>query len=483
MNDTKSAGASRILAKTAVGLWLVSLALPGFSVEYLADPAYGFYILLGGILLGWGVHGWAAYSNIFFIIAAFKLLRRPDSIPIGVSTAMVALAATIPMFEGTIQNAGTMAIYPVVSWGWGAVLWLMSISVLATATACRANLLTESTLKTVPFLLGAVLIAVGAFRMHQFGNASDQDREMYLPRSMAFSVADFCRVPLVWPAGPVVQSGEIIAIDIDGPLRSDVSPYMPIKLPEFVRYERFGYDWEKFDLADIPSITVRSAPESKNIVLQVKSTPDGGVIRILNRASSAVLYEQPLRLVVAKDGRNRVCPLSGPDQSKLLSKGHYDALKIALGPVIKSSSSTVSSGNAGDRKSQTSLLSEEAKPCGLKSAYFDSQYAEQDLDGRHVVLSGDIRKLGTFCSPSYVGLVHVRSGPVGSPDRLNSDVYIYDRKTLRPLASFNDRSGCLASGGACRETVPTEDIVGLQIEDEKATVNTVEGVAVAKRRF
>lgn len=482
MNDKNSAGASRTLAKTAIGLWLVSLALPGFSVENGGEPLYGIFILFSGITLGWGVNGWAAYANIFFVITAFKLLRKPDSIPIGFTIAMAALAATIPMFNGPIQSEATMATVPVVSWGWGAILWLLSIGVLATATACRAKLLPESTVKTVPFLLGFMLIAVGGYRFHQWGDASDQDREMYLPKSMAFSVADFCRVPLVWPTGPVVQSGEVIALDIDGPLRWDVTPYMPIKLPELVRYERFGYDWDKYPLADIPSMTVRSTPEPKKTLLQVKTTPDGGVIKIVNRDTRAVLYEQPLRLVVAKDGRKRVCPLSGSDQWSGLSRGHYDALRVALGPIIKSSSSTASLQKLIDRPPQTKLLSEDAKPCGSKGQYFDSNNTEQDLDGRHVVLRGDVRKLSPLCSSSYVGLVFVRSGPVGSPDRLNADVYLYDRKTLRPLASFNDRSGCLVAG-ACSGTVPPENIVGLQIEDGKATVNTVEGVAAAMRRY
>ena len=155
-------------------------------------------------------------------------------------------------------------------------------------------------------------------------------------------------------------------------------------------------------------------------------------------------------------------------------------MKVALGPVIKSNDATASSGNAGDRKPQTRLLSEEAIPCSNRGVYFDSKNAEQELDGRHVIFPGDIRKFSTFCSSSYIGFVYVRSGPVGSSDRLNSDVYLYDRKSLRPLASFNDRSGCLVSGG-CIETVPPENIEGLQIEDGKATVLTVEGVAVVKR--
>jgi hypothetical protein len=280
----------------------------------------------------------------------------------------------------------------------------------------------------------------------------------------------------------MVQSGEIIALDIDGPLRWDVTPYMPIKLPEFVRYERLGYDWDKYSLADIPSMTVRSTPEPKKTLLQVKTTPDGGVIKIVNRATRVVLYEQPLRLVVAKDGRKRVCPLSGSDQWSGLSRGHYDALRVALGPIIKSSSTTASLGKLIDRPPQTKLLSEVAKPCGSRGMYFDSNNSEQDLDGRHVILNGDVRKLSPFCSSSYVGLAFVRSGPVGSPDRLNADVYLYDRRSLRPLASFNDRSGCLVSG-ACSGTVPPENIAELHIEDDKAIVNTVEGVAAIKRRF
>jgi hypothetical protein len=482
MIDVKKMNVSRTLAKTAVSLWLVSLALPGFSVEYGAEPFYGIFILFLGILFGWGVSGWAAYANIFFILASFKMLKKPDSVPIGISIAMVVLAAMTPIFNGPIRDEGSGTIVPVVSWGWGAILWFLSIAFLAIATACRAKLVPKFNLKLVPIFLGALLITVGAYRMYQWGNASDQDREMYLPKSMAFSVADFCRVPLVWPTGPLVQADETVAIDIEASLRSDVAPYMPIKLPEFVRYERFGYDWEKFQFADMPSMTVRSSPEPKNIFLQVKRTTDGGVIKILNKSTNAVLYEQPLRLVTAKDGRMRVCPLSGSEQWSGLSRGHYDALKVALGPVIKPKSATVSSGNANDHKSQIKLLSELAKPCGNKRAYFDSQNAEQDLDGRRVVLGGDIRKLSTWCSPSYVGLVFVRSGPVGMTERLNSDVYLYDRKTLKPLASFQDRSGCLASGG-CSGTVLLDNIEGLLIEDEKATVNTAEGVATSKRRF
>jgi hypothetical protein len=482
MIEIKRISVSRVLTKAAICLWFVSLALPGFSVEHTSEPIYGIFILFAGILFGWAVNGWAAYANIFFLVIAFKLLRDADSIPIGLSIAMVALATTIPMFNGIIQSEGTMATVPVVSWGWGAILWLMSVGVLATATACRAGHLSESILKTAPLLLVALLISVGAYRMHQWDIANDQEREMYLPKSMALSVANFCGVPFVWPAGPVVEAGGVVAVDIDGGLRSDVPPYMPIKLPEFLHYERFGYDWEKYELADLPSITVRSESQPKNIVLQVKTTSEGGVIRILNRATKSVLYEQPLRLGVAKDGRKRVCPLSGSDQWSGLSRGHYDALKVALGPVIKSTGTSDALGNAGERKIQTKLLSEEAKPCGGSVQYFDYKNAERDLDGRRVVFDRDVRNLSPFCSPSYVGLIFVRSGPAGAPDRLNSDVYLYDRQTLQPLASFNDRGGCLVSG-RCSGFVPPENINGLRIEDDRVTVNTAEGVAVAKRRY
>jgi len=117
-----------------------------------------------------------------------------------------------------------------------------------------------------------------------------------------------------------------------------------------------------------------------------------------------------------------------------------------------------------------------------RGQYFDSKNAEQDLDGRRVVFGRDVRNLSTFCSPSYVGLVFVRSGTVGAFDRLNSDVYLYDRQTLRPLASFSDKGGCLVSGG-CSGFVPAGNIDGLRIEDDKATINTAEGVAEAKRRY
>ena len=482
MIDIKRASVSRTLAITAVSLWLVSLALPGFSVEYGETTMYGIYILFLGILFGWYVSGWAAYANVFFIMVAFKLLRKSDSIPTGITIAMVTLAASMPLFEGLILSEANLAIMPVVSWGWGAIFWLMSVGVLASATASRALLLPESIFKIVCVLLGAFLIAVGAYRMHQWGNASVQDREMYLPKSMAFSVADFCGVPLIWPTGPVVQAGETITVDIDARLRSVAAPDGPLKLPEFMRHERAGYDWEQFEPKGGPSMIIRSVASPKTIVLQVKSTPEGGVIKLLNTATGAVLYEQPLTLGITKNGHKRVCPLSGSDKRGGLSRGYYDALKVALGPVIKSSDTNVWFADAGDRKSQTKLINEEAKPCGSRGTYINVNDTEQELDGRHVVFGGYARKLSTFCSPSYVGLVFVGSGPVGRSRRLNSEVYLYDRKSLRPLASYYATPRCEDSG-RCSATVPLENIVGLQIEDDKATVNTAEGLAVVERFF
>ncbi|MBK1685714.1 hypothetical protein CKO18_19370 [Rhodoferax fermentans] len=426
------------------------------------------------------VNGWAVYANIFFTIVAFRLLKKSDSTPIATTIAMVALTATIPLFEGPILSEATMETASVVSWGWGAILWVISIGVLAAATGIRSGILPESTLKIVPVLFASLLIAIGAYRMYQWKNANDQEREIYLPKSMAFSVADFYGIPFVWPTGPVVDAGDSVAVEIDGSLRSDVTPYVSIRVPELLSYERFGYDWQKFELADMPTLTVRSTVKPKNIALQVKRTPEGAVIRILNRASNTALYEQHLRLIVAKNNRTHVFPTSDSIEWSGLSRGYYDALKIALNPVVVPSEISPASRNIGKNKTQMKLAEEAAIPCEEKRTYFKSPDSFDNLDGRYVILDR-YHNFAALCSKSYVGLIFVWSTPSRS-SKLGSDVYLYDRITLRPLAKFSDRDECVY-GVSCNEYVQPESISRVRIENDKVSVDTAAGVALVKRKY
>ena len=124
------------LLACAVLLWLVSLALPGFTVARSPEPWPGARNLGYGLVFGWLCRGWAVYANIFFFVAVLQLFR--GKLPIVSTATMVVLAFTLPLFNGVPRDEGTGVILPVESWGLGAGLWLASLLALAVAVAVRA---------------------------------------------------------------------------------------------------------------------------------------------------------------------------------------------------------------------------------------------------------------------------------------------------------------------------------------------------------
>jgi hypothetical protein len=151
----------------AVGLWLVSLALPGFIVQGRTEVWNGGNILWLGLLFGWAVLGFAVYANLFFVPVAIRLfLGKRPTIAVGL---MLVLAATLPFFRGVIADEGSGAVLPVVSWGWGAVLWIVAIVLLALAAAVRAGRAAATTARDLAILLAA-LDTANAARVKSLGD-------------------------------------------------------------------------------------------------------------------------------------------------------------------------------------------------------------------------------------------------------------------------------------------------------------------------
>jgi hypothetical protein len=170
------------LALASCVLWLASLALPAFMVDSRAESMLGGVVLLTGLLFGW-----SAYANIFFAVAAMTLLSggRPRRSVL----AMLAFGATLPIFKGVIRDEGSGTILPVVSWGWGAVIWILALLLLATAAAIRARLVSLAVARTLVGLMLVSFAAIVSLHFYQRAAANFQERSLYLSSGLAFTRA------------------------------------------------------------------------------------------------------------------------------------------------------------------------------------------------------------------------------------------------------------------------------------------------------
>ncbi|MES2937140.1 MAG: hypothetical protein V4864_05640 [Pseudomonadota bacterium] len=450
----------------ALACWGLSLLLPGFMVDTRAAPWFGGAILLMGLLFGWMVQGWAVYANLFFAVAAIALMRgRTPRLSI---IAMLALAATLPLYRGVIQDEGSGTILPVASWGWGALLWLASLVLLATATALRRGLLSPAGARNVAFSLGACLFAAVVLHVYQRSFANDQERAVYLSPSMIFTKASFCGVALTPVAAPVVPPGTIVRLDVDPQLREPgSSPYL--WLPKLSNDQQGGFSWVSWQDLSVSSVHVKvqmdAAPGGPQV--EARKTADGAVVRVLAAPGGRILYEQRLRATTGVNGHRIYCPMSTQFGFKGLQIGYDTQLLRALGEGSQASRREISR----DEVART--------PCDPGAQDLDGVQGLQLWDGRKVILQPEsIRTRKGFCSDSYVVLVYVSDhSAAGVPD-MSPVAQVFDRRTLRPLAVFNDRRVC--PHPRCAEA-PRDLATGVRIADMRLVVESGAGDLAATR--
>jgi hypothetical protein len=115
----------------ALVMWLLSLVLPSFSVGPESTVWLGGKVLLYGLGFGWLCSGWAAYANVFFLVAAVRLFL--GKAPTVSTLLMVVFAATLPLFKGVPRDEGTGVVLFVSNWGAGLWVWLTALGCMATA--------------------------------------------------------------------------------------------------------------------------------------------------------------------------------------------------------------------------------------------------------------------------------------------------------------------------------------------------------------
>lgn len=447
-------------------LWGISLALPGFLPDTHGHALPGVYVLLLGLPFGWMVMGFAAYANLFFLRAAWLMLRGRQ--PRASIVAMLVLAATVPLFRGVMRDEGSGAILPTASWGWGAVLWGAALVLLATAAAVHAGRIRACGLR---LLAGAGLVLLAAlFGLHawQWSRANLQERSLYLSPGLAFTLAPRCGVGLVPVSAPLLPPGSAVVLDIDPELAKPTGRRPELVLPMRLRQVRPGDAWRVLEDDPSMALTVQQrVPLGPEVpVVQARATADGAVLRLLASAQGRVLYEQPLRRLTTLSGRSVYCPM-------LTSPGHDGALRQGPDTELLKAIGT-------PRGSAPARLKEEvaSMPCPVGTQDLDGIEGLREWDGRQVLLPASIRSRASFCSESYIALAYLGQQTTAPDRELSPVVTVFDRHSLRLLAWFNDRQTCRQ--GRCPEA-PPGTATGVRIGDRQSAVITRSGEFVAQR--
>jgi hypothetical protein len=121
---------SRLLSFFAFLVWLSSLALTGIVLYAGQKRLSGLEILASG-WLGPLVGNFAWFANVFFIVG----VRRLWSSRTAIIPSLIAVLLSLDAFRFTsyLLNEGG-ATTPVYGYGWGAVLWFLSVSLLLAAS-------------------------------------------------------------------------------------------------------------------------------------------------------------------------------------------------------------------------------------------------------------------------------------------------------------------------------------------------------------
>lgn len=456
------------LTLAALALWLVSLTLPGFSAEGSRDVWHGGMILLIGLPLGWMLHGWAVYANIFFIYAVIRiLLGRKPTLAI---LCMIVLAATMPFFTGVVENEGNGEWLPIASWGWGAFIWLISLFILTCAALFQTLRLGARSLIVVTLAVFGTLSFISFKHHEQWLKADVPERQLYLSDGLAITRSSFCGEKLIIPTNPVLAAGTVLEEDID----PDLQRHRPwIILPHIPNYHADGYDWVSYSVDNHRSaaLTVRYRSAANHPLLQVKRTGNGAVIRILAEDRKNILYEQRLSLKQIEKKSPIYCPMESQEYSntKARSTGYDKELLHALGESTSK-----------DHVWDASLSSEDASErCSLGPKGLDGIKDLRLWDGRQVIFGNGLLSTGQgFCSKNYI-LIENLAPYSSAPQKLGYVIEIFDRTTLRPLAVFNGVHEC-TSLDTCN-IFKKEVATGVRVSNSTAVIESPYGGFIANR--
>ncbi len=426
--------------------------------------------------LAWLGAGWAVYANPLFVYVVLKSLRGKPA-PVAV-LLMLLLALTTLSFDKMLVNEGGTTSQ-VVSWGWGAILWGLSLGTIAIASMSLSVSLHagRALAVTVMATIGGLLLAVGGIRFQQWQQANEQDRGVFLSPSMAFTTAELCSANFVWPEESLIPAGERISVEVDEKLKGNSRPSLSLpQLPGIQQEEDIA--WVTFDDNPFPISTVKVQVPIANAryLLRVGKTDSGASIQVLDTHKGVPLYKQPLAIMWNKNGYGTYCPTAW--ESSIAGMGYQKAILRLF--------------QTESRLSKPQALRPEAisERCNPEKGVRLGEWVT--WDGREIVLPDRLYGHDTgLCSESHAAIVqaHLHMERADSPPEVwSAQVWLFDRSSLRPIAGFHyqkDQNSGAAFGQRAMYKyyeAPAEMVQSLAIENnDTVRVQTQLGDIVLSR--
>ncbi|WP_020484608.1 hypothetical protein [Methylomonas sp. MK1] len=420
------------LAIAALCLWFFSLFFPGFKYGFGGETLNGIYILLLGIPFGWMSNGWAVYANVFFISVFFKVISEKK--PVWSVLFMVGFAATLPLCNEILVNEnGGMS--PITAWGWGAIIWIEALILMACAAFVQIGLLGARGLWLSGILMIAVFLGVYQLHLRQLREANEQEKTLFLSGKMAFMTLDPCGIEVTWPERQMIQSNATLGVYMDAQLTEPKKgmPHLYLPMPDNYIEIQDDREWMVYGQYKGYGIRVLRAKQNNYPVLEAKANQGGAVIRLIGEKKE-VLFEQLLRIKSLGD-RSYYCPLDSQYEKNYpqgkLADGVDSALKIVLG----------FNGSPKQMEKKSAISDELAEEhCGFHMIRLKDGKLHGVMDRRNVIIDFSwIEDYTEFCSDHYVALVQVNEG-TKNDHSLGGSMFLFDRNTLRPIVRFTSNS-------------------------------------------
>lgn len=287
------------LALLALAFWLISLSLPGLVLYADQRTLPGYEILLMGWLSPL-VFNFAWFANVFLLRAIYRL--RSGGTPINSAVFAVLLSLDTYRFTQFLLDEGGGST-PVYGYGWGAVLWMMSMSIVVMAVGARqrevANTGQSSGERELLLPVGLILCAIVLGSSSYFAITDRMvanSLETQRLSNVAFKRGKICGAPRSISIDPIRNLSGPVEIVIEKQGGHSNYPFAQIKsllawgIPT-VRVGNTDYSYESSDQSRVlSSVPAANQPAATLYVSEQNSHKI--YAKLVETATSRTVFEQ-----------------------------------------------------------------------------------------------------------------------------------------------------------------------------------------------
>lgn len=300
---------ARLLATVALAVWLVSLAFTGLVLYSGQQHLLGIEILAMGWLSPL-VLNFAWFANLFFLVAVSKILAGKVVVDSPVWATLLSLDTL--RFSKYLLNEGG-ATTPIYGYGWGAVLWFLSIFLLVIAAGFRRREVAlaegvenagRSDIIAGSVLVSLLLVMVAYFSIHDHlvANRTEAQRLNWI----AFKRGTVCSAPEEMEVTPITHLSGPVEIVLEG----SIYPFVEIKslLDWGIPKVRVGdRDYSRVDPGNAESLSSEKANGRAAAILQITEPHRNKGVRVSLRETSTgrLVFD---RSWIKEKNSNSLCP-------------------------------------------------------------------------------------------------------------------------------------------------------------------------------